>query len=102
MRHRWPGNLRELTNVIDFAAAVCAEHLITVGDLPEYLVNPDLNDPDSPLIARDLSRHGKQAMELLSELESCQWNVTAAAQNLGISRMTLYRRMKQHGITPPR
>ena len=61
-----------------------------------------LNDPNSPLIARDLSRHGKQAMELLGELESCQWNVTAAAQNLGISRMTLYRRMKQHGITPPR
>ena len=54
------------------------------------------------LIARDLSRHGKQAVELLGELESCQWNVTAAAQNLGISRMTLYRRMKQHGITPPR
>ena len=88
--------------MIDFAAAVCVEQLITVGDLPEYLVNPDLNDPNSPLIARDLSRHGKQAMELLGELESCQWNVTAAAQNLGISRMTLYRRMKQHGITPPR
>ena len=102
MRHRWPGNLRELTNVIDFAAAVCVDQLITEGDLPEYLVNPNLNDPDSPLIARDLSRHGKQAMELLGELESCQWNVTAAAQNLGISRMTLYRRMKQHGITPPR
>lgn len=102
MRHRWPGNLRELTNVIDFAAAVCVDQLITEGDLPEYLVNPNLNDPDSPLIARDLSRHGKQAMELLGELESCQWNVTAAAQNLSISRMTLYRRMKQHGITPPR
>ena len=102
MRHRWPGNLRELTNVIDFSIAVCADQLITVGDLPEYLVNPDLNDPDSPLIARDLSRHGKQARELLSVLESCQWNVTAAAQNLGIARMTLYRRMKQHGITPPR
>jgi transcriptional regulator of acetoin/glycerol metabolism len=102
MRHRWPGNLRELTNVIDFSVAVCFDQLITVGDLPEYLVNPDLNDPNSPLVARDLSRHGKQAMELLGELESCQWNVTAAAQNLGISRMTLYRRMKQHGITPPR
>ncbi|MFM8464196.1 MAG: helix-turn-helix domain-containing protein, partial [Burkholderiaceae bacterium] len=102
MRHRWPGNLRELTNVIDFSAAVCTDQLITVGDLPEYLVNPDLNDPDSPLIARDLSRHGKQARELLSVLESCEWNVTAAAQNLGIARMTLYRRMKQHGVTPPR
>jgi transcriptional regulator of acetoin/glycerol metabolism len=102
MRHRWPCNLRELANVMDFSAAVCVDQMITVGDLPEYLVNPDLNDPDSPLIARDLSRHGKQAVELLGELESCQWNVTAAAQNLGISRMTLYRRMKQHGITPPR
>jgi len=41
MRHRWPGNLRELTNVMDFAAAVCVDQMITVGDLPEYLVNPD-------------------------------------------------------------
>lgn len=102
LRHRWPGNLRELSNVIDFSAAVCADQLITVGDLPEYLVNPDLNDPNSPLIPRDLSRHGKPARELLGVLEACQWNVTAAAQNLNISRMTLYRRMKQHGITPPR
>jgi transcriptional regulator of acetoin/glycerol metabolism len=51
---------------------------------------------------KDISRHGRPALLLLSQLESCNWNVTAAAQNLGISRMTLYRRMKQHGIQPPR
>ena len=102
LAHPWPGNLRELTNVIDFAAAVCINQQITAGDLPEYLVNPEPKGDDAGLPPKDLSRHGPQAVSLLSELQSCHWNVTAAAQNLGISRMTLYRRMKQHGIQPPR
>lgn len=102
MAHQWPGNLRELTNVIDFAAAICTNHLINVGDLPEYLVNPDPTNQVDDLPAKDLSIHGPRAMALLNELRSCHWNVSAAAQNLGISRMTLYRRMKQHGILPPR
>ena len=102
LAHPWPGNLRELTNVIDFAAAVCINQQITTGDLPEYLVNPESKGDGAELPPKDLSRHGPQAVSLLSELQSCHWNVTAAAQNLGISRMTLYRRMKQHGIQPPR
>lgn len=100
--HRWPGNLRELTNVIDFAAAVCLNRRITMGDLPEYLVHSESAQAGEDLPPRDLSRHGRPALLLLKQLESCHWNVTAAAQNLGISRMTLYRRMKQHGIQPPR
>lgn len=102
LAHRWPGNLRELTNVIDFAAAVCIDQEITIGDLPEYLVNPQPDGTSAQLPPGDLSRHGPQAIVLLNELQSCHWNVTAAAHNLGISRMTLYRRMKQHGIQPPR
>ena len=102
LAHRWPGNLRELTNVIDFAAAVCVNQRITMGDLPEYLVHPELAQTGENLSVKDISRHGRPAVLLLSQLESCNWNVTAAAQNLGISRMTLYRRMKQHGIQPPR
>ena len=100
--HRWPGNLRELTNVIDFAAALCLNRRITMGDLPEYLVHSESAQAGEDLPPRDLSRHGRPALLLLKQLESCHWNVTAAAQNLGISRMTLYRRMKQHGIQPPR
>ena len=102
LAHQWPGNLRELTNVIEFAAAVCCHPIISLGDLPEYLVNPDPVNKVSDLPVKDLSIHGPRAMALLNELRSCHWNVTAAAQNLGISRMTLYRRMKQHGIMPPR
>jgi transcriptional regulator of acetoin/glycerol metabolism len=65
-------------------------------------VSPELAQTGEDLPVKDISRHGRPALLLLSQLESCNWNVTAAAQNLGISRMTLYRRMKQHGIQPPR
>ena len=100
--HRWPGNLRELTNVIDFAATVCVNRRITVGDLPEYLTCPEPPEAGEDSPVKDISRHGRPALLLLRHLESCNWNVTAAAQAMGISRMTLYRRMKQHGIQPPR
>jgi transcriptional regulator of acetoin/glycerol metabolism len=100
--HPWPGNLRELTNVIEFAVAVCVDRRISIGDLPEYLMHPEPAQTAEHLPVKDLSRDGQPAQLLLKQLESCHWNVTAAAQNLGISRMTLYRRMKQHGIQPPR
>ncbi len=101
LAHPWPGNLRELRNVIEFAAAVCRGDQITPGDLPEYLnqestaLRPHSEPP------RDLSIDVPEAVELRAQLKACRWNVTAAASALGISRMTLYRRMKRYGIEHP-
>ena len=101
LAHSWPGNLRELRNVIEFAAAVCRDNQITLADLPEYLSHaPDMLSP-AQMPSRDLSVDGPEASELLAQLKAYRWNVTATANALGISRMTLYRRMKRHGIEHP-
>lgn len=101
LMHDWPGNLRELTNVIEYAAAVCQDNTITLTDLPEYFGRINERVATTPM--GDLIRAGtsSEAAELLATLRSTRWNVTAAAAALGVSRVTLYRRMKRFGITPP-
>jgi transcriptional regulator of acetoin/glycerol metabolism len=101
LAHSWPGNLREIRNVIEFASAVCRDNKITLIDLPEYLsVHP--NDVPSAVTSfHDLSLNSVEASELIAHLRASRWNVTATANAMGISRMTLYRRMKRFGIEHP-
>ena len=105
--HRWPGNLRELRNVIEYARAVCSGGLIDIGDLPDSL-NPQRSAHGvaaaAPARAAAAGPHhplSADAALLMQYLRAAQWNVSAVARQLGISRMTLYRRMKRHGIESP-
>jgi sigma-54 dependent transcriptional regulator, acetoin dehydrogenase operon transcriptional activator AcoR len=101
---RWPGNLRELRNVIEYARAVCSGGYIQLADLPDALqaaarqqahaspTQPGPHGPHGPLPA--------EAQLLLQYLRAAHWNVAAVARQLGVARMTLYRRMKRWGIEP--
>ncbi len=90
---RWPGNLRELHNVIEYARAVCSDGVIRVEDLPESFGATAGTPPAEPAPA--------DAQMLVQYLRAAHWNVTAVAQQMGVSRMTLYRRMKRWGIASP-
>ncbi len=96
MEHRWPGNLRELRNVLDYAASLSGDGPIDLDDLPELqaLRLSTRATPQSPK-----PDEGPDA--LLQALRAAQWNVSAVARGLGLSRMTLYRRMKRMGIVAP-
>ncbi|MGI9215968.1 MAG: sigma-54-dependent Fis family transcriptional regulator [Hydrogenophaga sp.] len=96
LAHRWPGNLRELRNVLDYAASLCGDGPIDLDDLPELAV------ARLPVRAQaGEGAHGKGPEALLDALRAAQWNVSAVARAMGLSRMTLYRRMKRAGIVPP-
>ena len=103
--HHWPGNLRELRNVLDFARAVCSGGCIGLEDLPDHLmgsaaaVQAPRCRPTS--VWQSLGEHPPEAVLLLQYLRAAQWNVTAVARQLGLSRMTLYRRMHRFGIVSP-
>jgi transcriptional regulator of acetoin/glycerol metabolism len=98
--HRWPGNLRELRNAIEYARAVCSGGIIEPADLPDALGQPPLPDAAAPPPAAHAALPPDAAL-LVQYLRAAQWNVTSVARQLGISRMTLYRRMKRHGIESP-
>ncbi|MGE5159257.1 MAG: sigma-54 interaction domain-containing protein, partial [Gemmatimonas sp.] len=96
---RWPGNLRELHNVLEYAAAVCSGGYIQLADLPDALLAAAAravqDDAPAPLVLPP------EAQLLQQYLRAAHWNVTAVAKQLGVARMTLYRRMKRWGITAP-
>jgi transcriptional regulator of acetoin/glycerol metabolism len=96
LAHRWPGNLRELRNVLDYAASLCGDGPIDLDDLPELSV---ARLPVHAPAGEGAHDDGPEA--LLGALRAAQWNVSAVARAMGLSRMTLYRRMKRAGIVPP-
>jgi transcriptional regulator of acetoin/glycerol metabolism len=96
----WPGNLRELHNVIEFARAVCQEGVIRLQDLPDYLLAA-VGGPGATAPAAAPAVQPAEAQLLLQYLRAARWNVSAVAHQTGLSRMTVYRRMKRWGIEPP-
>jgi sigma-54 dependent transcriptional regulator, acetoin dehydrogenase operon transcriptional activator AcoR len=96
LSHPWPGNLRELRNVLDYAGSLCSDGAIDLDDLPELQARRLTSRVDAAEIVHD---DGPEA--LLQALRAAHWNVSAVARQMGLSRMTLYRRMKRGGIVPP-
>ncbi len=96
----WPGNIRQLRNVLRTALALREGHEITIYDLPEEvsrlapLKQARDSDESAPLSALGTAERDA----ILQNLEKCRWNVTLAAKHLNISRNTLYRKMKNLNI----
>jgi transcriptional regulator with PAS, ATPase and Fis domain len=99
--HNWPGNVRELENVIEYAVAVCRGQTILPEDLP-HLSAANLSPPvaGDPSMARAASAtaDSPEAAELRQVLADHKWKRGKAARDLGISRSTLWRRMRQAGL----
>lgn len=91
--HSWPGNVRELMNRVRRAMVMAEGHLISPVDLG--LEERDMNRGwDALEEARTRAERGA----ITVSLQHAGRNVTAAAKQLGVSRMTLYRLMAKHGI----
>ncbi len=99
MAHSWPGNIRELENVIERSFILCREGAIGIGHLPEALTLRIV-----PQRAGSELRSGHDlldAQSIRSALEKSGFNRSAAAKKLGIHKTTLFRRMKRLGISLP-
>lgn len=98
LEHAWPGNVRQLLNALRQAVALAEGSVIELADLPQELL--DSAAPVQPA-ALEQQVEDLQARHLLEVLKRERWNMSAAAQALGISRSTLYRKMKRYGIVQP-
>ncbi len=95
----WPGNIRELRNTIRTALAICENKVIRLGDLPEEITQPDRRLRQMARRAdHDVSLEGAEREALLHVIEKNDWIMSHVAAQLGISRNTLYRKIKRHGI----
>ena len=93
LAHAWPGNVRELRNALARAALLCREGLIQPADLGLVATAASAS---SALAHRNLDEPSREAV--LAALQSAQGVVARAAQQLGLSRQALYRRMDRYGL----
>ncbi|MCP5196128.1 MAG: sigma-54-dependent Fis family transcriptional regulator [Gammaproteobacteria bacterium] len=107
--YAWPGNIRQLRNVLRTAAALCEDQCIRLENLPAEIIGLTPHHPTwrasrhgaalPSAIATDSLAHAEREA-LLSQLDRYGWNITNTAAHLGFSRNTLYRKMRKHGIQP--
>ncbi len=97
MAHNWPGNIRELENVIERAFILTGEGFIGIGQLPDELTSARTNEQPAGTCMNDL-RNMLDAQSIRSALERNGNNRLATARELGIHKTTLFRKMKKLGI----
>ena len=106
LAYDWPGNIRELRNCIQRAVTLCRNHALDVADLPETIrkaaqrsghnARENFREPTQNRLqsARD---HGERH-QILAALAKHNNNRTQTANELGISRVALYKRLRKHGL----
>jgi len=119
LKHPWPGNIRQLRNLLKTVALMTRDSVITVEDLPpdfiaemslssdEQYIFDSLSPTESDTAATVsiaptngvLANWEEQAV--LSALQTSSWNVSMAAKTLSITRSTLYKKIAKYGITKP-
>ena len=111
-RYPWPGNCRQLRNVLQFAMALTDDGIIKASDLPDE-IRSDLpsneSSPSAEMVGVDLSLqkgasengYSMQAKTLIELLQKHKWNITDVALELKLARSTVYRRMKKYAIVAP-
>jgi DNA-binding NtrC family response regulator len=104
--YAWPGNVRELENALEYAVAVCKGQTILPEDLPTEVQLTSLGPAiapgmPAPPAAGDLGRSRREVELLREALEAHRWRRVEAARALGISRATLWRRMREAGLQDP-
>jgi DNA-binding NtrC family response regulator len=98
---RWPGNVLELRDAVERAVLlggdgpICAEHL---PDSVRRCPSADGGRPGRAAAPLKAALHGPVRGYLLDVLNAVGWNVQRAARGLGISRSTLYKKMKDYGL----
>jgi transcriptional regulator with PAS, ATPase and Fis domain len=107
-RYDWPGNVRELRNALEYAYVVGDGPVLLAADLPPELLDPaaagEVVDTHPGAVPEPALRRPETAesLEIRAALASAEGNREKAATLLGVSRVTLWRRMKQLGLESAR
>jgi transcriptional regulator of acetoin/glycerol metabolism len=99
LAYSWPGNVRQLRNVLRTLVVLSEEGSICLDDLPQEFHAPE---PSRRSMAHPAALEDAEKAALLKVMDSAHWQMTRVARQLGISRNTLYRKLHKHGLTPRR
>ena len=99
-RYRWPGNVREMENVLERCSAFCDEGVITAEDLPREFRPASSGGNPSPaegLAGLSLEEIERAAIE--QTLRLCGGNKAETSRRLGISEKSVYNKLKLYGLS---
>lgn len=109
-RYEWPGNARELQNVVERMVCIARDNFLQIHDLPPELLaehaRPTISQPEAGAglsvcgerQRRKQHREERECLEIVELLGACGGNITQVAQRMGVSRNTIYRKIRQYNI----
>lgn len=97
----YPGNVRQLANILEYACILCQDGVISKEDFPEYATRTDGTGPSGDSIDDYLSSHSLKDIEkraIEATLQRCGGKRVATAAQLGISKRGLLNKLKEYGV----
>ncbi len=101
MSYDFPGNIRELENIIEHAFILCPDDFVAPQHLPEHLRPAHKASPGTSGNGIKSARNSAEARAIVDALERNSYNREAAAREMGIHKSTLFRKIKSLGIKLP-
>ena len=98
VNHSWPGNVRELKSAFEYGFVTCDEKLIRPEHLPPDIIHGRAQKNDPPKITA-VNRDESKKQQLIDALRNAGGNQSRAAEILGVSRVTVWNRIKRYGIS---
>lgn len=101
-RYQWPGNVREVQNVIERAVALCSGDVIMPGELPDYIRENE--DPSGIALDLPFEDAKKEWIDVFEKkylrlmLQKTGGNISRAARMAGVNRKTIHRLIEKHGL----
>ncbi len=99
--YHWPGNVRELQNILERAMSTCYEKVLTIEHFKDFIlargINNDTISVTKNLTLEDVKNNAERAA-IINVQKSCNGNKAKMAKILGISRETLYQKIKNYSI----
>jgi two-component system nitrogen regulation response regulator NtrX len=99
-QYDWPGNIRELKNIIERMMIMCSSDTIDVGDLPAHIQTPtsQISLRLQPGMTLKELRESVERKYILAALRRHNWNVSQAAKELDIDRTNLHKKIRYYGL----
>lgn len=100
LRYHYPGNIRELENIVEHAFILCSQGDITTDHLPEYIFSANTSVGQSNA-SIDSIRNSSEEEAIIKALQRNDFNRLATARDLGMHKTTLFRKIKKYNIHLP-